>query len=96
MEIGMSVSKAEWTDVKKQESELTNSGAQKKITMSTEMKPQMHLLNCEMTKVVFEKLTSIYGKNTVQTKCLLLQEYFNYSLAEGSDIAIHESTLEII
>ncbi|KZC04446.1 hypothetical protein WN55_03260 [Dufourea novaeangliae] len=41
-----------------------------------------------------DKLTSIYGKDTEQKKCALLQEFFNYSFAKGSDIGTHVSTHE--
>ena len=56
-----------------------------------EKKPLIHLLNCNTSKEMFEKLTIIYGKDTDQTKCSLLQEFFNYSFVKGSNALQRES-----
>lgn len=50
----------------------------------------MHLLNCGNSKEMFDKLITIYGKDTEQ----ILQEFFNYSFHKGSDISTHVGILE--
>ena len=54
----------------------------------------MHLLNCTTSRDMFEKLMKIYGKDTEQRKCSLLQKFYNYAYGKNSDIMLHVSTLE--
>ncbi|XP_076661161.1 uncharacterized protein LOC143365143 [Halictus rubicundus] len=91
---GKNVPDSSWSEAKRQEWELLDTKVQKAIILSIDRKMLMHLLNCKTSREMLDKLTSIYGKDTEQKKCALLQEFFNYSFVKESDIATHVSTLE--
>ncbi|KAK9693485.1 hypothetical protein QE152_g34159 [Popillia japonica] len=42
---------------------------------------------------MYSKLSEIYQKDTEQQKCLLLQEFFNFTYEKGSDITTHISKI---
>lgn len=71
-----------------------DSMAQKLIITSIDKKLLMHIINCKSSKEMYDKLCSIYGKETSQEKCSLLQEFFNYKYEKGTDISMHISKLE--
>lgn len=68
--------------------------AMKVIISSIEKKPLVHLMNCTNAKEMYEKLCSIYERDTEQQKCALLQEFFNYTYNKETDMATHISKLE--
>lgn len=71
-----------------------NARAMKVIISSIEKKPLVHLMNCTNAKEMYEKLCSIYERDTEQQKCALLQEFFNYTYNKETDMATHISKLE--
>lgn len=54
----------------------------------------MHILICISAKEMFQKICSIYERDTEKQKYLLLQEFFNYKYQRGQDIAAHVSTIQ--
>src|SRR5436190_139925 len=68
--------------------------AQKLIVTSLEKQPLTHILTCESAKEMFQRICSVYERDTEQQKCLLLQEFFNYKYQRGQDMATHVSTLK--
>lgn len=53
--------------------------AQKVIITSIDKKLMTHLLSCKTSKEMYERLCSIFKKDTEQQKCSILQEFFNFS-----------------
>jgi len=78
--------KAEW--LKK------DTRAQKIIVTSLERQSLTHILTCVSAKEMFQRIRSVYERDTEQQKCQLLQEFFNYKYQKDQDMAIHVSTLQ--
>lgn len=55
-----------------------------------------HVLNCENSKLMFEKLCGIFQQGTEEQKCSLLRDFFNYSFKKGNDLSLHISELQNI
>lgn len=53
-----------------------DAGAQKVIATTIDKKPLMHILNCGSSLEMWNKLKTIYEKDSNQQKCNLLQEVF--------------------
>jgi len=68
--------------------------AQKIIVTSVERQPLTHILTCVSAKEMFQRIRSVYERDTEQQKCQLLQEFFNYKYQKSQDMATHVSTLQ--
>lgn len=68
--------------------------AQKIIITSIEKQPLTHVLVCKTSQEMFQRICAMYERDTEQQKCILLQEFFNFSYQKGTDIATHVSKLE--
>lgn len=68
--------------------------AQKLIITTIEKGPLMHIINCDDSKSMFDKLCKIYERDSEQQKYNLLQEFFNFSFDKKLDIASNISNLE--
>lgn len=70
--------------------------AQKFLVTSIDKKLMTHVLNCENSKLMFEKLCGIFQQGTEEQKCSLLREFFNYSFKKVNDLSLHISGLQNI
>lgn len=66
----------------------------RRLVTSLEKQPLTHILICISAKKMFQKICSIYERDTEKQKYLLLQEFFNYKYQRGQDIAAHVSTIK--
>lgn len=70
--------------------------AQKVIVTTIDKKLMIHVLNCETSKAMFDKICSIFEQGTEKQKCSLLQDFFNYTYQKGTDMSTHIGKLENI
>lgn len=56
----------------------------------------IHILNCETSKEMWDKLKSIYAQDNSAAKHLLYQQFFSYEKSADDDVATHISKLEAI
>lgn len=82
------------TEKEKNEWNKKDAQAQKLIITTIDKKVLTHIMTCETAAQMYKKLCDIYGKDTEQQKCSLLQEFFNFSYEKGVDMSLHISQLE--
>ncbi|KAK9674731.1 Zinc knuckle [Popillia japonica] len=70
--------------------------AQKTIVTSVDKKLLMHIINCEKSKEMYDKLCKIFERDNEDEKCNLLQQFFNFKYEKGTNISTHISQLESI
>lgn len=70
--------------------------AQKIITTSVEEQSFLHIINCETSKAMWDKLTSIYEQKSEENVHMLLQQLYSMKKSPSDDIATHVSRLEDI
>lgn len=70
--------------------------AQKLIVTTIDRKYMMHIIDCKNSKEMFEKIKSIFEKSTSDQICSLLQQFYSYSYAKGTDMTLHISKIENI
>lgn len=68
--------------------------AQKLIVSTIEKKALIHILNCETSVEMFNKLSAIYERDSEQQKCTLLREFFSYKYNKTVDMSTNMSNLE--
>ena len=81
-------------DKKKKEWERKDAKAQKYIVSTIEKTPLMHIVNCTTSKQMFDKLCTIYERDSEQQKYSLLQDFFNLKFEKGSNVVLHISKIE--
>lgn len=91
---GVSVLREGTTEPAKTEWIRKDARAQKIIITSIERQPLTHILVCKTSHEMFQRICATYERDTQQQKCILLQEFFNYTYQKGTDIATHVSKLE--
>ncbi|XP_036143988.1 uncharacterized protein LOC118645977 [Monomorium pharaonis] len=60
--------------------------AQKIIITTIERQPLTHILICKTSHKMFQRICAMYERDTQQQKCILLQEFFNFTYQKGTDI----------
>lgn len=68
--------------------------AQKLIITTVEKSVLTHLLNSTTSKEMYDKLVSIYERDTEQQKYKLLQDFYNYKYQKGLNMTAYISDLE--
>lgn len=81
-------------DKKKNEWAKKDAKAQRTIVSSLTREPMLHIINCKTAKEMFDKLASIYERDSEQQKYGLLQEFFNLRYVANSDLSSHISKIE--
>lgn len=70
--------------------------AQRFIITSVDRKVLLHIITCENSHDMFEKLCQIYDRDTDQQKCNLLQDFFTFKFKKDTDISSNLSRLQNI
>lgn len=71
-----------------------DSVAQRIIATSMEEHPLLHIINCETSKAMWDKLTSVYEQKSEASVHMLLQQWYSVTKNSSDDIATHVSRLE--
>lgn len=71
-----------------------DSVAQRIIATSIEEQPLLHIINCETSKAMWNKLTSVYEQKSEANVHMLLQQWYSVTKNSSDDIATHVSQLE--
>lgn len=70
--------------------------AQNLIVTSIDKKYIMHIMDCETSKEMFDKIKMIFEKNTNEQVFNLWQEFYSYKCAKGVDISTQIAKVESI
>ncbi|KAK9739251.1 hypothetical protein QE152_g9167 [Popillia japonica] len=68
--------------------------AQKIIITTIDKKLLPHIMNCNTAKDMFNKIKTLFERDTEDQKCVLLQECFNFKHEKGSNISLRIAKLE--
>lgn len=71
-----------------------DAAAQKAIVTTIEKKPMMHIINCKTAREMWQKICTIYERDSEQRKCSLLQTFYTLTFEKGTDIASYISKLK--
>jgi len=71
-----------------------DAAAQHVILRTVDKSVKVHLMTCDSAKDMFNTLTRIYKKDSSQEKCLLLQEFYNYTFEKSKDIQTNISQIQ--
>lgn len=67
--------------------------AQKVIVTALGKQPKKHLMNCNTSKEMWEKLLSVYEQSSKTSIHLTQKKYYDYTKEEGDDVAMFVSKL---
>jgi len=71
-----------------------NNIAQRIIATSVEEQPLLHIINCETSKAMWNKLTSVYEQKFEASVHMLLQQWYSLKKNLSDDITTHVSRLK--
>jgi len=69
--------------------------AQRIIATSVEEQPLLRIINCETSKAMWDKLTSVYEQKSEASVHMLLQQWYSLKKNPSDDIATHVSILDL-
>lgn len=70
--------------------------AQKIIITTIDRKFMMHIIDCENSKQMFDKIKNIFEKSTSDQLCNMLQQFYTFSYEKGTDMNMHISKIQNI
>lgn len=71
-----------------------DNNAQRIIATTVDEQPLLHIMNCESSKEMWDKLTSVYEQNSEANKHMLQQKWYSMSKDPADDMASHVAKLE--